>query len=707
MEAEAESATWLAEFAETLQARGDHEVADHFLTRPARGLSDIGRHVDAANTWYKIGCMRKDRRKKNWASAEVAGRAALAAWEASGAVDDILKGDILNLLGQARRAQGDLDQAIDFLQQSLTAFRRDGTPGQISWIAYLLGQTHQLADQPGAALPLLRESLDLFRQARPNESATRRLRLRQLRLGVSLLAVGDEAPARDMLRAALARGVTDGAPAEPPARSVDALVTILRASNFRIDNNPVVAEAIPALQAELDTPPFGVGAPDVPGADVESNSDATDSAAANSDDRQASETAVEFLTGLLAPTTQPADELAAAAETGVLDQAARELDSGVLRGQPETEYRLRFQLGERYARANQHEPARVQFGAAVTAARRAFGTDDARTARALKLLGVSQRRLGLGTEEEASLREAIAIEDRINAGGAGASWLGELGNTLYGRGKYEEAEHSYSRSTKLYTDFYGTAHLRVSIAWLKVARAQMALRRWPDAEASARKAIASRQASGAAPDTNGGLALEILAQARLAQGDLDEARDCFQQSLDMRRAVAKYPNQISTAALQLGETLQRLSRPADALELLRESLALQKRPQPGDEPTRRRQLRLGVSLLAVGDEAAAREMFLAVLSHASTSGSAGGVGKPDANARTGGLVAILRASEFRIDANPEITESFADLLPLINPWPIDEGRAGAAEAADARSAEGVEADGNGASASDAVERTQP
>lgn len=388
--------------------------------------------------------------------------------------------------------------------------------------------------------------------------------------------------------------------------------------------------------------------------------------------------ATEFLTGLLSTPPKSADGSAAALPTAVLEQAAQLLDGGALRDQPELEQRLRFQIGKAYHDSRQFEPAAVQFEAAVAAARRAFGDDHRATSQSLCYLGVAQRNTNRLDAAVDSLREAIAIADRVLPGGAGASWLAEFADTLQLQGNPDEAAELYSRAARQLTS--AGKHADAARSWYALAKMYTKLRRWTDVEAASQLCLAACDAVGSAPNRRRAIALERLGHARLGQRDPAAALAYFRQSLDEFRRINPASPEVSNVSLEVGEAYQCLGLAEDALEPLRESLLLHKPTQPGDVSTRRRQLRLGVSLLAVGDDAAAREMLQFALVDSTDSGAPSAVVEGNRGARVDALIAILRASEFRLDGNPAIVKTFADLLPLIEPSPVGDGGAGASSA---------------------------
>lgn len=388
--------------------------------------------------------------------------------------------------------------------------------------------------------------------------------------------------------------------------------------------------------------------------------------------------ATEFLTGLLSSAPESADGTVAALPSAVLEQAAQLLDAGALRDQPELEQRLRFQIGKAHYEAKRLESATAHFEAAVGAARRAFGDDHVATSRSLCYLGVAQRNTNRLDAAVDSLREAIAIADRVLPGGAGASWLAEFADTLQLQGNPDEAAELYSRAARQFTS--AGKHANAARTWYALAKMYTNLRCWTDVEAASQLCLAACDAVGSAPNQLRAIAREKLGHARLGQRDPAAALAYFRQSLDEFRRINPASPEVSIVSLEVGEAYQRLGLAEDALEPLRESLLLHKPTQPGDGATRRRQLRLGVSLLAVGDDAAAREMLQFALVDSTDSGAPSAVVEGNRGARVDALIAILRASEFRLDGNPAIVKTFADLLPLIEPPPVGDGGAGASSA---------------------------
>lgn len=252
---------------------------------------------------------------------------------------------------------------------------------------------------------------------------------------------------------------------------------------------------------------------------------------------------------------------------GMLDEAARKLDGGALRGQPLVEADVRQTVGTTYIALAVHEAAVAQLGAAVTLLSSELGPEDPATLGAMTRLGEAYCGAGEVASAEALTRRVLPVQRRVLGSHhpdthlmlRWRSWA------LVRLARYDEGESLAREAFEGTRRTMGPDHVDTAGAMVTLAYALILLGRASEAETLCRRAvdIDTIRLGPAHPTTL--LAMHTLGLS-LSKGDrLDEAVVWERRTLDLRRQVLgdDHTQTLGTMA-NLGDTLQRAGQFAEA-----------------------------------------------------------------------------------------------------------------------------------------------
>ncbi len=311
----------------------------------------------------------------------------------------------------------------------------------------------------------------------------------------------------------------------------------------------------------------------------------------------------------------------------VLDEAARRLDGGSLRGQPLVEAAARESLGTTFAGLGRYAEAERELRAALALRRaapgaseaevaeseaklaeqlafedklpeaeamqrdalrlrmKAFGDRDSQVSQSLTDLAIVLQFEGNLKEAETLARKGLAIDIQNGAREEAAASEHNLGIMLRMEGKRAEAEAMFRRALAARLEISGAEHPSTAQTMNQLAYVLHDEGKLDEAEKYARESLAmSRRLLGEEhPDVAVGL--NHLATVLRDEGKLDEAEAMFRQALGIGRKVWG-ADQTDTARVEanLGSLLAQRGKLSEAEGMLRESLRSRRKVLPADHP---------------------------------------------------------------------------------------------------------------------------
>lgn len=244
-----------------------------------------------------------------------------------------------------------------------------------------------------------------------------------------------------------------------------------------------------------------------------------------------------------------------------------------------------------YRRLSRSDQARVQFERARDLALRRLGWNEVpatpsvpddrdsflRLAAALHGLGVVGYDDGRYTEAEADLQRALSMRRQLQSGNAPeiADTLNALGNIHGAQGRYEAAIEVGRQTLAVRRAAYGEGHTLVGQAMLNLANNLRALKRIDEARALNEGALEIfRRVHGEAHQYTQ-IASNNQAIIFTALGEVERALEIHRTLYAQRReALGAQHDDVAQSAVNVGASLVRLGRAAEAIAPLREALAI-------------------------------------------------------------------------------------------------------------------------------------
>jgi CHAT domain-containing protein/tetratricopeptide (TPR) repeat protein len=255
--------------------------------------------------------------------------------------------------------------------------------------------------------------------------------------------------------------------------------------------------------------------------------------------------------------------------------------------------------GDALAGAGRFADAEPVFRRAAAAAEGAYGPNDPRTITALSRVGLILKQLGSYAGAEAILRDVAAREEAGSDPGRKALALANLADNLGAQRRYPDAE-AMQRRALAQAEAAAGAQSPYAATYVFTLGLILDLEgRTADAEAAYRAALAvlDRQPGGAPAPLLTNLGRNLVQQQRHA-----EAEPLLRRALAQAEAARpQRPDQVQEALNRLGQVLLARGRQKDAVELFQRRLALLQAAPPADatlQPVA--QYNLGLALMAAG-----------------------------------------------------------------------------------------------------------
>lgn len=219
--------------------------------------------------------------------------------------------------------------------------------------------------------------------------------------------------------------------------------------------------------------------------------------------------------------------------------------------------------------------------------RRIYKSDHADLALSLNTLAVLRAGMGRHAEAEALDTESLEMRRRMYKGDHNdiASSLNSLGSTKEALGRHQEAEALYTESLEMKRRLYKGDHPSVALSLNNVAAARDAMGRAAEAEPLYVEALEMRRRMFKGDHPSVANSLNNLAFVRSALGRKAEAEPLFVEALEMNRRMFKGDHpRVAMGLNNLGQLRVDQDRLAEAEPLLAESLEMSRRIHKGDHP---------------------------------------------------------------------------------------------------------------------------
>lgn len=216
------------------------------------------------------------------------------------------------------------------------------------------------------------------------------------------------------------------------------------------------------------------------------------------------------------------------------------------------------------------------------------------TVHALATLAWAQQNIGHTAQSERTLRTALDIADRAEAGAmaeASADMRNQLGTLLLGQGRFAEAASAFRTALQATQALHGATNPEVATVQANLAQALQRQGRLADAAAVLRQALAVQEASLGSVHPRLVDTLDALGSLYSELDDLPRAEAHLVRAIDMRRQLAPDPKDTRRAQLQgaLAGVWVQGNRLPEAEAALRASIQTLEAAAP-DDPTLPNQL---------------------------------------------------------------------------------------------------------------------
>jgi tetratricopeptide (TPR) repeat protein len=269
----------------------------------------------------------------------------------------------------------------------------------------------------------------------------------------------------------------------------------------------------------------------------------------------------------------------------ILDNTVKRLDQD-LAGQPEVETELRMTLGAVYDDLGDYAKAVAMYEQALAVYRKESGSEHATVASALYALGYALLNLGKPGEAVAPLREALAIQGKLNSEGR-ADPTTTLARALARLGRADEAETVLRERLARAKSRWGepssqVANAMVGLGWeLGITLG----RKVEEAEAVLRIAIQMWQKVGRSDGTSAIGALNSLAAVLNRERKFAEAEVTYRELLPLwrKKLGGEHPDLV-TGLGNFAAVLRAQGKFAEAESVCREMVRLQRKYLGGEHP---------------------------------------------------------------------------------------------------------------------------
>jgi len=327
---------------------------------------------------------------------------------------------------------------------------------------------------------------------------------------------------------------------------------------------------------------------------AQENAARADLEAANARSEAAKQTAVnQFLQDILAATnplltTTDAPRGRDVTVLQALNGAARRLEAGTLKDQPEVEAAVRTTLGNTYHDLGEYQAAEIHLRAAMEIMQRLYGTEHRYVAMSMNNLAGLLEDRGKPAEAEPLLRQSLEIgrrvlgEDNRDTNAARSN----LAALLAAKGNLPEAEALYRQALATNRRLLGDANPDVATNLNNLGMLLQDEGKLADAEPMLREALATRRKLLGLVHPSIATSLNNLALLLEAQGNLSEPEPMLRESLAMRRQLFAQQHPVIASSLNnLGRLLLEKGQFAEAEALFREALAMRRKLLGDDHPS--------------------------------------------------------------------------------------------------------------------------
>lgn len=297
----------------------------------------------------------------------------------------------------------------------------------------------------------------------------------------------------------------------------------------------------------------------------------------------------------------------------ILNIAAREIERGSLKGQPEIEANIHTTLGLAYTGLGLFAEADPHLHTALEIQRRLFGNERISVADCLNNLGELHYNRGEYDEAEPLLREALVIT-RKTAGSGGPSVapiLNNLGKLLFQKGDYTGAEPLYHEALAIQRSVFGNESVEVARVLHNLAELYRCMSDYDEAESVNRKVLAMRRNLLGDEHPDVAASLNSLAVVLRQKGDYSGAEALYREALELNSTLFGHEHpEVAVNLHNLAMLLHRQGDYARAEPLYREALAIRRKLLDDHHPTIASTLNgLGGLLASKGDYTAAEPLY--------------------------------------------------------------------------------------------------
>lgn len=271
-----------------------------------------------------------------------------------------------------------------------------------------------------------------------------------------------------------------------------------------------------------------------------------------------------------------------------MSNAAKELDTGLLKDQPESEAGIRATIGQILMNNGRPEEAQPLFEQALATVERAQPVDNVLLSSCLNNLGVIMRERGQFAQAEPLLTRSLAISEQFpgpERTGLASSLLNLAG--IYSvQSQFAKAEPLFARALEIYEAAFGPDHLEVAGTLNNFADMYRSQGEFSKAESRYLRALAIREKLLGPAHPEVAQSLNNLAEVYRAQRQFTAAEPLFERALAIREK-ALGPDHPSTANSlnNLASLYQSQRKFAQAEPLFQRALAISERAVGPDHPS--------------------------------------------------------------------------------------------------------------------------
>ncbi|MBN2446552.1 MAG: tetratricopeptide repeat protein [Phycisphaerae bacterium] len=297
----------------------------------------------------------------------------------------------------------------------------------------------------------------------------------------------------------------------------------------------------------------------------------------------------------------------------VLDETARDIDAGSLRGQPELEASVHHTLGFTYRALGEYDAAETHLRTALRIREDLYGDEHADVATSMNNLATLLLARGEYAEAEMLCRRSLEIRRKLfgdDSAHVGVS-LNNLGLILQATGDYAGAERSYRDALRIERALGTDAYQEVATTLSNIAAVLQAQGDLDQAEPLLREAVALNRELHASVHPELARTICNLAGLLHNQGALPEAEALYREALELRWRLygARHP-EIAVSLYGLGAVLYSQNDFEGAEPFLRQALAMDRELLGNEHPDVLRDLNaLGATYRARGDLDGAEAIF--------------------------------------------------------------------------------------------------